>query len=232
MNLESFDTLYQRAVERKGGIKQLNSLLPCSENQTALLTLADDRYLAAFTKKVFQSGFVWRVVEKKWPDFEEVFFNFNIEKILMMPDDMLERKACDPKIIRNFNKVKTIKANAQMIFEAQQNGYTFAEFIHQWPTDNIIGLWAHLKKHGSRLGGNTGPYALRALGKDTFLLSRDVESYFRAHDLISGGIQTKASLTTIQNAFNQWQLESDLSLAQLSRLVAYATGDNHIQAES
>lgn len=230
--LESFDKLYQRASERKGGVKQLNQLLSPRENQDALLALSDNRYLAAFTKKVFQSGFVWRVVEKKWPDFEETFFNFNIEKILMMPDDMLERKASDPKIIRNFNKVKTIKANAQMMFEEQQNGHSFAEFIHQWPSDDIIGLWAYLKKHGARLGGNTGPYALRALGKDTFLLSRDVESYFRAHDLISGGLQTKSSLATIQTAFNQWQQESDLSLSQLSRLVAYATGDNHIQAES
>ncbi|NMP30676.1 DNA-3-methyladenine glycosylase I [Thalassotalea sp. M1531] len=232
MKLESFDKLYQRAVKRKGGVKQLNSLLPATENQDALLEISDDRFLAAFTKKVFQSGFVWRVVEKKWPDFEEVFFNFNIEKVLMMPQDMMERKASDPKIIRNFNKVKTIKDNAQMIFEEQQNGHRFAEFIHQWPSEDIIGLWAYLKKHGARLGGNTGPYALRALGKDTFLISRDIEAYFRAHDIISGGVQTKGSLATIQSAFNQWHQESGLSLAQLSRLVAYATGDNHVQAES
>lgn len=231
MKLEPFDKLYHRAAERKGGAGQLNKLLPATENQDALLELTDDRYLAAFTKKVFQSGFVWRVVEKKWPDFEDVFFNFNIEKVLMMPEDMMERKASDPKIIRNYNKVKTIKANAQMIFEEQQNGHSFAAFIHHWPSDDIIGLWAYLKKHGARLGGNTGPYALRALGKDTFLLSRDVEAYFRAHDLISGGVQTKSSLSTIQQCFNQWQQESSLSLSQLSRLVAYATGDNAIQAE-
>lgn len=232
MKLESFDSIYHRAAQRKGGVDKLNQLLPATENQDALLALPDDRYLAAFTKKVFQSGFVWRVVEQKWPDFEEVFFNFDIEKILMMPDDMLERKAADPKIIRNFNKVKTIKANAQMIFEEQQNSHSFAEFIHQWPNEDVIGLWAYLKKHGARLGGNTGPYALRALGKDTFLLSRDVEGYFRAHDLISGGVQTKSSLNTIQSAFNHWQQESTLSFAQLSRLVAYATGGNYIQAET
>lgn len=227
--LESFDRIYQRAAERKGGVKALNTLLGSTENQEALLELSDDRYLAAMTKKVFQSGFVWRVVENKWPDFEETFFGFDIEKILMMPDEMLERKASDPKIIRNFNKVKTIKANAQMIFAEQQNGHSFAEFIRQWPSDDIIGLWSYLKKNGARLGGNTGPYALRALGKDTFLLSRDVEAYFRAHDIISGGIQSKTSLLAIQSAFNYWQASSELSLAQLSRLVAYATGDNAVQ---
>ena len=60
---------------------------------------------------------------------------------------------------------------------------------------------------------------------------RIFEAYFRAHDLISGGIQTKSSLKAIQSAFNQWQSECDLSLTQLSRLVAFATGDNHIHIE-
>ena len=230
MSLESFNSIYQRAAERKGGETALRFLLGDDADDQQVKQLSDDRLLSAFTKKVFQSGFVWRVVEQKWPDFEQVFFQFDIEKILMMPEEMLEVKASDPKIIRNFNKVKTIKANAQMIFEEQQNGHSFAEFVAKWPSDNIIGLWAYLKKHGQRLGGNTGPYALRTLGKDTFLLSRDVEGYFRAHDLISGGINTKASLNTIQASFNQWQQESGLSLAQLSRLVAYATGDNAVQA--
>jgi len=228
--MESFQDIYLRAAKRKGGKKTLTALLGEHPEHTHLTSLSDDRLLSAFTKKIFQSGFVWRVVENKWLDFEEHFFNFNIEKMLMMPAEMLERKASDPKIIRNFKKVQTIKANAQMIFEEQQNGHSFAEFIANWPSDNIIGLWAYLKKNGQRLGGNTGPYALRILGKDTFLLSRDVEGYFRAHDLISGGIQSKTSLNAIQAAFNHWQEESGLSLSQLSRLIAFATGDNHIQA--
>lgn len=231
MALEKFDDIYQRAAARKGGVANLKILLGPSNEDHLLTGIPDDRFLAEFSKKVFQSGFVWRVVENKWPNFEESFFNFNIEKILMMPEEMMERKASDPKIIRNFNKVKTIKANGQMIFEEQQKGHSFAEFVAKWPSNDIIGLWAYLKKHGQRLGGNTGPYALRALGKDTFILSRDVEAYFRAHDIITGGIQTKSSLTAIQASFNHWQQQCSLSLSQLSRLVAYATGDNHIHLE-
>jgi len=231
MALEKIDDIYQRAAARKGGVANLNILLGPGNEDRLLAAIPDDRFLSEFTKKVFQSGFVWRVVENKWPNFEESFFNFNIEKVLMMPEEMMERKASDPKIIRNFNKVKTIKANGQMIFEQQRQGHSFAEFIAKWPSDDIIGLWAYLKKHGQRLGGNTGPYALRALGKDTFILSRDVEAYFRAHDIITGGIQTKSSLNAIQNSFNHWQKQCDLSLGQLSRLIAYATGDNHILLE-
>ncbi|MFT6919646.1 MAG: hypothetical protein ACJA2G_002283 [Cognaticolwellia sp.] len=60
---------------------------------------------------------------------------------------------------------------------------------------------------------------------------RVVEAYFRAHDIIIGGIQTKSSLNAIQISFNDWQKQCDLSLGQLSRLIAYATGDNHVHLE-
>ena len=231
MAAESFEQLLTRASKRKGGIENVTLLIGGAPNEQLLSKQGDDRFLAHFTKKVFQSGFVWRVVENKWPDFEEVFFNFDIEKILMMPEEMLERKASDPRIIRNFNKVKTIKANAQMIFNEQQNGHSFAKFIQEWPSNDIIGLWAFLKKEGARLGGNTGAYALRTLGKDTFIISRDIEAYMRAHEVIDGGINTKSSHKAIQQCFNKWHEESGLSYQQLSRLVALATGDNSIQVE-
>jgi 3-methyladenine DNA glycosylase Tag len=230
--MEKIQTIYQRASERKGGSAALDLLLSdVSYGPNELSITSDDRILSAFTKKVFQSGFVWRVVENKWNNFEELFFDFNIEKVLMMPEEMMEKKASDPKIIRNYNKVKTIQGNAQMIFNEQQNGHSFVEFIQNWPSSDMIGLWAYLKNNGQRLGGNTGPYALRAMGKDTFLLTRDIESYFRAHDIISGGLQTKSSLFAIQNSFNEWQKQCDLSLSQISRLIAYATGDNNIQVQ-
>jgi len=241
MNHESFKTLYQRAAKRKGEKSSLElllgkrilgkKLLDDKSAEQSVANLSDDRILSAFTKQIFKSGFVWRVVENKWPDFEETFFNFDIEKVLMMPEEMLERKAADPKIIRNYNKVKTIKANAQMLFDQQLEGKSFAQFIADWPSSDIIGLWAYLKKNGQRLGGNTGPYALRLLGKDTFILSSDVEAYLRAQKIIDGGLQSKKSLTAIQDYFNQLQLESGYTLTQLSRLIAFASGDNYVQVE-
>ena len=235
MSLEKIDSLYQRAAERKGGLAVLNLLLGDARQDNLVANLGDDRILSAFSKKIFQSGFVWRVVEKKWPNFEEMFFEFNLAKILMMPEEMQERKASDAKIIRNYNKVKTIQANAQMMFDEIHSDHnqhnSFAEFIAAWPSNNMIGLWDYLKKNGQRLGGNTGPYALRAIGKDTFLLTRDIEAYFRANKIIDGGLQSKKSLAAIQASFNQWQSECDLSLAQLSRLIAFATGDNSVQIE-
>lgn len=226
MAVESFGAIYQRVCERKGGEAMVESMLSAPLSKRALAKVPDHRFLAEFTKKVFQSGFVWRVVRQKWPDFEEVFWGFDIDKLLLMPDEMVEKKATDPKIIRNLSKVRTIRENALMIKEVSREHGSFGQFVASWDSKDVIGLWEYLKKHGARLGGNTGPYALRFLGVDTFLLSRDVEGYFVQHKIISGSARSKRSLNTIQATFNQWQEQSGRSLTELSQLLAYSVGNN------
>jgi len=226
--VENFATIYQRASERKGGEVALKALTSAPLAPAKLAKLPDSLLLAELTKKVFQSGFVWRVVRQKWPGFCQLFFDFDIEKVLLLSDEMLEQKAADPRIIRNLNKVFTIRENALMIYDVQQHQQSFARFIADWPTDNIIGLWAYLKKHGARLGGNTGPYALRAIGKDTFLLTQEIEGYLRAYGVFDGGINSQRSLKQIQQQFNLWQHQSGLSLQEISQIVALSCGENHI----
>ena len=230
MALPDYSYLYDHACERKGGEKALKALLPKTKSKTHLKKLGSDRYLAEFTRKIFQSGFVWRVVDKKWPQFEEVFWEFDVERLLMMPDDMLERKAKDPAIIRNFSKVKTVRENAMMIDDTERREQqSFGEFVAGWPNDDMIGLWLYLKKHGSRLGGNTGPFALRTLGVDTFLLTQDVEGFLRSHDIVDSGITSQRALKAAQTYFNDLREQSGRSLAELSRLVSFCHGQNRVQ---
>jgi len=224
--VEAFNTIYQRAAERKGGPAALEALLGLPLAPAELATLPDRAWLSALSKKVFQSGFVWRVVEQKWPGFTEVFFQFEPEKMLLLSDEQLAVKAADPRIIRNATKVASIRHNAQMICDIADKHGSFSQFVANWPTDDIIGLWAVLKKQGARLGGNTGPYALRAMGKDTFLLSQDVEAYLRAYAVIDGGLTSQSSLKAIQAQFNQWQQQSGRPLQQISQVVSMSVGDN------
>ncbi|MGF1684509.1 DNA-3-methyladenine glycosylase I [Photobacterium minamisatsumaniensis] len=228
MAREKFAQIYARAAERKGGINVLESMLSTPLSAKQLKLLGDDRWLAAFTQKVFQSGISWQVVRNKWPNFEEVFFGFDIEKMLLMPTEMWERKATDPAIIRHLAKVMTIPDNAQMIHEAALSHGAFSSMVADWPEEDITGLWRYMKKHGKRLGGNTGPYTLRIMGKDTFILSHDVESYLRHTNIIDGGRDTQKSLTATQAAFNAWRQESGRSLCQISQIIAFSCGDNRI----
>lgn len=229
MGTPDFEAIYTRACERKGGAAAVEQLLAKPRSRRYLAGLADDRYLAEFSKKIFQSGFVWRVVEQKWAGFEEVFWHFDIGKLLLMPDDMLERKAQNPAIIRNFRKVKAIRDNALMIDETRRReGHSFAKFVADWPTEDIVGLWLYLKKYGARLGGNTGPYALRTLGVDTFLLTRDVEAFLRNHQVVEGGLGSQRALQAAQGYFNRLREQSGRSLTELSRLISFNVGENRV----
>ncbi len=221
--------IYDLAIERKGGKKNLERLISSSSQLSDLRYITDDRCLAEFTKKIFQSGFVWKIVEKKWHGFEEVFWKFDIDKLLLMPEDMLERKSQDRKIIRNFRKVKTIIINAQMIKDrSEAESKKFGRFLSDWPREDLVGLWLYLKKNGSRLGGNTGPYALRALGLDCFLLTKDIEGFLRSFRVIDSGISSKKALYAAQDLFNDLSDDSGRNFAELSRLIALSYGDNWV----
>ncbi|WP_375752312.1 DNA-3-methyladenine glycosylase I [Vibrio sp. HN007] len=226
--MEKFESIYHRAAERKGGEQRLEELLSKPLTKEKVAAIPNDRWLSAFTMKVFQCGISWDVVRKKWPNFEEAFFGFKVEPLLMLSDEQWEEKAKNPAIIRHLTKVMSIPANADMIHSASIEHGSFGEMVANWPSEDITGLWEYLKKNGSRLGGNTGPYALRTLGIDTFILSSDVESHLRNIGVIDSGRRTKKAQNAACKAFAEWQQESGRSLAEISQTIAFSCGDNRV----
>ncbi len=227
--MESFAKIYQRACERKGGEIALTCLMPqVLSDESIKLRYRDAELLSELSRKVFQCGFVWRVVDNKWPAYEKAFFDFEPHKVLMLSPEQLQQRASDETLIRHLKKTMSIYENALMIHEIQLKHGSFAEFIAGWPVNNICGLWHELKRLGNRLGGNTGPYFLRTIGKDTFLLTNDVKGYFQAHQLIDYGFNTKAGLKQVQDVFNCWHQESGFTLAEISRTLACSVGDNQL----
>ncbi len=71
--VEHFDRIYQRALARKGGERQLQQLLGQPASTAELLAYQDADWLSAMSKKIFQSGFVWRVVEQSGRVFARFF---------------------------------------------------------------------------------------------------------------------------------------------------------------
>ena len=226
--LEKFDDIYARACERKGGEARLASLLPQPLSSDEILQYSDAELLSAMSMQVFQSGFVWKVVEAKWPAYEKAFFDFNPNKVVMLSPEQLQARASDPQLIRHLKKTQAIYENALMIQEIMQDHGSLARFIALWPVEEITGLWQALKQQGSRLGGNTGPYFLRRIGKDTFLLTEDIKGYFQAHKLVDASFSSKTGLAQVQAAFNHWQQRSGRSLAEISRIIACSVGDNRL----
>lgn len=220
--MKPFAEIYARAAERKGGEDALQALLPTGIlDGDGLMTIPNDRYLSAMTEGIFKAGFVWKVVESKWPAFETAFWGFDISQCAYMTPEEQAEIASNTAIIRNLSKIKTVPLNAQMIIqEAQQNDGSFGAFIADWPAEDYIGLLAYLKKHGARLGGNTGPYFLRQMGKDGFILGRDGVAALIDANVIEKPPTSKGAMQQVQATFNQWREETDYNFAQLSRILA------------
>lgn len=220
--MKHFTEIYERALERKGGKAALEALLP--ENgldEQALATISNDRYLSAMTNAIFKAGFVWRVVESKWPAFETAFFGFDISRCAYMTPEEQEAIAANTGIIRNRTKIKTVPHNAQMIIEtARQHDGSFGAFVANWPQEDYVGLLAYLHQHGSRLGGTSCQYFLRKMGKDGFILGRDGIAALVKANVIDKTPSSKKAMKQVQQAFNQWHEETGFSYAKLSQVLA------------
>ena len=223
--MEKFDAIYQRACERKGGEAALKRQLPKVRSARALGNTGDDRYLAEMTLCIFQAGFVWRVVNNKWDDFEDVFFGFPPEKIVMLSPDQIDRICQNPRIIRNRQKVLSIQHNAQFLLDVRKEHGGFGKLIGGWPAEDLIGLFSYMKKFGSRLGGMTGQRVLRNMGKDTFVITADVARCLQRAGLdITANPTSKRELTLVQQAFDKWHEQSALPYSHISRICAYSSG--------
>ncbi len=222
-----FKHIRARAEKRKGGAKALAALIPGASDNKALAKLGDDRVLSEMTKRVFSAGFVWRVIEQKWPGFEEAFLHFQPKALLFQPDEFWEGLARDTRIVRNPQKIKSVRDNAAFVDSAGKKTKGFGKLLADWPADDQVGLLEFLGKNGSRLGGMTGQYFLRFVGRDSFILSRDVVACLRESGVeLSEKASTKKDLRNAQAAFNAWAGESGLSRTQLSRICAMSAGEN------
>ena len=217
--MQSFAEIRDRAAERKGGAEMLEMLLPVPED-IDLAALTDDRILSQFSKRVFQAGFNWSVVENKWPGFEEAFHGFDIGRNAMMSDADLDAHLRDTRIVRHGAKILSVRDNAIFLSDLAREHGSAAAFFADWPSDDLVGLWDVMKKRGSRLGGVTGQYALRFLGKDSFILSRPVVAALHRAGVIDGPATSKGALRKIQAAFNAWRAESGESYTRISRILA------------
>jgi 3-methyladenine DNA glycosylase Tag len=227
--MSGFDDIQSRAQSRKGGARALKALLPKVATNKQLIELGDDRYLAMMTKSINQAGFSWKVIENKWPSFEEAFLGFDPRKLSYLSPEQWEAFTSDKRVVRNWQKIKALQDNVFFVQDESRRSGGFGKFIAQWPVDDQIGLMAYLKKNGSRLGGQSALWFLRRVGKDCFIPARDVVVLLRSIGLdIAENPTSKRDLNKIQAQFNEWHIETGLPYSHLSRIAACSVGDNYL----
>ena len=225
--MRNFQKIRDRAAARKGGDDVLMSLLGAAPDNASLAKIPDDRILSAMAERIFSAGFVWSVIEQKWPGFEEAFLGFEPKRLLFQPDDFWHDLASDKRIVRNPQKIRSVRDNAAFVESVSREHGGFGKFLSQCPADDQIGLTAWLSSHGSRLGGNTGQYLLRWLEWDAFVVSTDMAAALRDAGLdISENPTSKKDLQKIQAQVNEWATSTGLPRKHISRILAMSIGEN------
>ena len=223
-----FKRIRERAAKRKGGDKVLASLLPKKPNNKALAKLGDDRVLSEMAARVFSAGFVWSVIDKKWPGFEEAFLEFNPKRLLFQPAEFWEKLASDKRIVRNPQKIKSVRENAKFVTEIAAEHGSFGKFLANWPADDQVGLLEVFAKRGSRLGGFSGQYLLRFLGWDAFVLSGDVLLCLRDAGVpIAPPARRRRICARRRRSSTPGRKESGLPITHVSRICALSIGENY-----
>lgn len=221
--MRKFDEIYDIAAKRKGGAKALDVLIAEHNGHITALN-SDERWLAQFTKSIFQAGFNWKVVEHMWDGFEEAFWGFDLTKCAQIDMDDMERLTGDTRIVRNGGKIKAVPVNAQMLLDMSDANRSAGAVIMDWPDEDYVGLLAHLHKYGSRLGPRTAGYALRFCGKRNYILSNDVTAALIREGVIDKDPTSKAARRAVQEAFNIWAEQSGRSHSEISRTLAFSAG--------
>jgi len=220
MALRSFDDIFARAAARKGGAEAVEAQLPGLKTPAELAAIPDDRWLSMMSKCVFQAGFSWQVVEKKWPGTEAAFWNFSPARCRAMSDEEFDALLKDSRIIRNGAKVRSVQNNAAFVMDLAAEYGSAGRAFADWPMSDYVGLLDLIKAKGDRLGGGAGMMMLRFMGKDSWVTSPDMVKALTLEGVIDGAPDTKKARKATQAAFDRWAEESGRPFAHISRVLA------------
>src|SRR3990167_7163246 len=82
--MRDYKWLHEYCLNRFGSAAELEAHLPVPKTPAQLRKISDDRYLSTMALRVFRAGLKHSLVDAKWPSFEQVFFGFDPEKVVLM----------------------------------------------------------------------------------------------------------------------------------------------------
>lgn len=227
--MRDFEEIYDIAAERKGSAAALEGLIGeyPSKTRAALAATPDDRWLAGMTRVVFEAGFNWRVVDNKWPGFEAAFHAFDPPLNAAMGEEEFDAYLKNTGIVRNAQKVASVRANGQFLVDLARERGSAAAFFADWPDTDFVGLLELMKKRAARCAGESAMRFFRRMGKTSFLTSRDVSTALIEAGVLDAPPRNRKDLRAVQEAFNLWSEHSGRDLTAISRVLAMSAGPSY-----
>ena len=227
--MQDFQAIFDRAAARKGGAAALEALIAeyPPKSHAELAATPDDRWLAEITRSVFQAGFNWRVIDNKWPGFEAAFHGFDTKLNAAMSEDEFDAHLKDTRIVRNGQKIASVRANAQFMVDLATEHGSAAQFFADWPGSDRVGLLEVMKKRAARCAGESAIRLLRRMGKPAFITTRDVAAALVEAGVLSAPPKNRKDMQAVQDAFNAWSTASGRDLNAISRTLALSAGPSY-----
>ena len=210
----------EEAARLRHGSAAIEARLVQPRPAAEIAALAEDRWLSQMMLRVFRAGLRHELVDRKWPAFEAAFAGFDPEACARLADERIEELLADRALIRNLPKLRAVRANARAILVLRAEAGGIGRWVADWPGADIVSLWDELARRFEQLGGNSGAYLLRMVGKDTFILTESVVRALHHWDVLEGEPKTKSARAAVQAAFNRWADETGRPLCQLSQILA------------
>jgi 3-methyladenine DNA glycosylase Tag len=119
----------------------------------------DNGYLDQMTKAIFQAGFSWRVVNDKWPNFQNAFDGFDIGTVAAYDERDMDRLLSDEGIVRNGRKISATIENANEMQRISVEHGSFFKFLRSMDDWSYAQRRTELSKRFKGLGP-TGVFTL------------------------------------------------------------------------
>ena len=118
------------------------------------------------SKAVFNAGFSYQVVNNKWEDIKEVFYDFEPKIISNWTVDEISKALNSPKIIRNSRKVTAIVSNAKVFLDLLNKYRTFENYLKSFREKPYEEKQKILSKQFKWLGPTGAHFFLWSIGED------------------------------------------------------------------
>ena len=123
-------------------------------------------YFEILSKAVFNAGFSYQVVNRKWEGIKEVFHEFDPKIISKWTVDEISNALESPKIIRNSRKVTAIVSNASIFLEILEKHGSFENYLKSFREKPYVEKQKILSKQFKWLGPTGAHFFLWSVGED------------------------------------------------------------------
>ena len=127
----------------------------------------DDAYFENMTRVIFLAGLSWKMIDRKWPNFQRAFKNFSIDEVAEFGENDLGRLMSDSGIVRNRAKIMATVNNAKQFQKTAEQHGSFQSYLDKLDKSNNYALIVkELGKRFSPLGPSSTRLFLYSVGED------------------------------------------------------------------